>query len=57
MSSTLNRRYKRQKERDIKKGKIEEHLRIPTEKDVQEYINNKSKELSIENSFSKIKTN
>ena len=44
MSSTLNRRYKRQKERDIKKGKIEEHLRIPTKQDVEEYILNKKKE-------------
>jgi hypothetical protein len=41
MSSTLNRRYKRQKERDFRKGKIEEYLTIPTEQDVEEYILNK----------------
>jgi hypothetical protein len=41
MSSTLNRRYKRQKERDFRKGKIEEYLKIPTEQDVEEYILNK----------------
>jgi len=44
MSSTLARRYKRQKERDIRKGKIEEHLTIPTKQDVEEYILNKKKE-------------
>ena len=41
MSSTLNRRYNRQKERDFRKGKIEEYLKIPTEQDVEEYILNK----------------
>lgn len=44
MSSTLTRRYKRQKERDFRKGKIEEHLTIPTKEDVEEYILNKKKE-------------
>lgn len=38
MSSTLNRRYKRQKERDFRKGKTDEYLTIPTKEDVQEYI-------------------
>ena len=44
MSSTLNRRYKRQKERDFRKGKIEEYLTIPTKQDVEEYILDKKKE-------------
>tara|TARA_R110000868_G_scaffold187018_2_gene429541 strand:+ start:293 stop:526 length:234 start_codon:yes stop_codon:yes gene_type:complete len=44
MSSTANRRFKRQKERDFKKGKIEEYLKIPTEQDVEEYILDKKKE-------------
>jgi hypothetical protein len=38
MSSTLARRYKRQKERDFRKGKTDEYLTIPTKEDVQEYI-------------------
>lgn len=45
MSSTDARRYKRKMERDIKKGKVEEYLTIPTEKDVEDYVLNKSKEL------------
>jgi hypothetical protein len=45
MSSTDARRYKRKRERDIRKGKIEEYLKIPTEKDVEDYVLNKSKEL------------
>jgi hypothetical protein len=44
MSSTLARRYKRQKERDLKKGKVEEYLTIPTKEDVEEYILNKKNE-------------
>jgi len=48
MSSTDARRYKRKRERDLKKGKIEEYLTIPTEQDVQEYINKKSMKLAIE---------
>ena len=44
MSSTATRRYKRQKERDFRKGKIEEYLKIPTEQDVEEYILNKKNE-------------
>ena len=57
MSSTLARRYKRQKERDLKKGKVEEYLTIPTKEDVEEYILNKKNESelglknSIENNF------
>jgi hypothetical protein len=57
MSSTLARRYKRQKERDFKKGKVEEYLTIPTKEDVEEYILNKKNESelglknSIENNF------
>jgi hypothetical protein len=45
MSSTDARRYKRKRERDIRKGKIEEYLTVPTEKDVEDYVLNKSKEL------------
>ena len=41
MSSTSARRYKRQKERNKLKGKIEEQITIPTKQDVEEYILNK----------------
>jgi hypothetical protein len=44
MSSTDARRYKRQKERNLKKGKVEEDVTIPTKQDVEEYILNKKKE-------------
>ena len=47
MSSTDARRYKRKKERDIKKGKIEEYITLPTEQDVEDYVLNKSKELRV----------
>jgi hypothetical protein len=46
MSSTDARRYKRKMERDIKKGKIEEYLKIPTEQDVEEYIMEKSNKIT-----------
>lgn len=45
MSSTSARRYKRQKERNKLKGKIEEQITIPTKQDVEEYILNKKQEL------------
>lgn len=51
MSSTASRRTRRRIERDKKKGIVEELLTIPTEKDVEEYITNKSKELRITDSF------
>ena len=44
MSSTQQRRLKRKMEQDIKKsikGKGERNIPIPTEKDVEEYINKK----------------
>lgn len=56
MSSTANRRHKRKIERLKKKGKLtaadimneEMMLTIPTPKDVEEYIDNKSKELRVQ---------
>jgi hypothetical protein len=54
MSSTDARRAKRKRERDIKKGLIEEMLVLPTEKDVEEYVLNKSKELRV---TEQVKTN
>jgi len=56
MSSTDARRYKRQKERDLKKGKIEKYLTIPTEQDVEQYISNKTKELTMNDPFVKTVT-
>ena len=47
MSSTDARRAKRKQQQLIKKGKIEEMLVLPTEKDVEEYVLNKSKELRV----------
>ena len=44
MSSTAARRFKRQKERDIRKGKVEQYYKIPTKEDVEEYILNKKNE-------------
>lgn len=53
MSSTFNRRMKRKKEQDIKKGiyKPEMELNIPTEQELNEYISNKSKELRMTDHF------
>ena len=45
------------RERDIKKGKIEEHLIIPTEQDVEEYVLNKSKELRMIETINPINLN
>ena len=44
MSSTAARRFKRQKERDIRKGKVEQYYKIPTKEDVEEYILEKKNE-------------
>ena len=50
MSSSQARRFKRKMEQDIKKGhkKANNHLAIPTEQDVQEYIDNKVKQMKNE---------
>ncbi len=56
MSSSSNRRHKRKIERLKKQGKLtvqdlindEMMLTIPTPEDVQEYIDNKSRELRIQ---------
>jgi len=57
MSSTDARRYKRKRERDIKKGKVEEYLTIPTEQDVEDYVLNKSKELRVIETINPVKLN
>jgi len=53
MSSTFNRRMKRKKEQDKKKGIYvqERELNIPTEQELEEYISNKSKELRMTDPF------
>ena len=53
MSSTFNRRMKRKKEQDKKKGIYvqERELNIPTEQELEEYITNKTKELRMTDSF------
>lgn len=56
MSSSANRRYKRKIEKLKKKGKLTvEHivnddmmLNLPTPQDVQDYIDNKVKELRVQ---------
>jgi hypothetical protein len=50
MSSSANRRYRRKMERDIKKDmkKQGRELEIPTEKDIQDYINKRITELKLE---------
>ena len=50
MSSSATRRWRRKMERDIKKDmkKQGRHLEIPTEQDIQEYINKKLTELKLE---------
>jgi hypothetical protein len=50
MSSSANRRYRRKMERDVKKHMKtkQRYLDVPTEQDVQDYINTKLKELKIE---------
>lgn len=54
MSSTDARRAKRKQQQLIKKGLIEEQLVLPTERDVEEYVLNKSKELRV---TEQVKTN
>jgi hypothetical protein len=50
MSSSAGRRFRRKMERDVKKHMKtkQRYLDVPTEQDIQEYINNKLKELNIE---------
>ena len=56
MSSTANRRHKRKIEKLKKKGKLtsedimneEMMLTIPTPKDVEDYIDNKAKQLRVQ---------
>lgn len=47
MSSSPNRRLRRKMDQDIKKGikTPGNKLKIPTEEEIEEYINNKRKEL------------
>ena len=50
MSSSQTRRWRRKMERDIKKDmkKQGRHLDIPTEQDIQNYINKRITELKID---------
>jgi hypothetical protein len=50
MSSSATRRFRRKMERDVKKHMKSKgtYLNVPTEQDVQDYINTKLKELKIE---------
>jgi hypothetical protein len=50
MSSSANRRFRRKMERDVKKHikTKQTYLDVPTEQDIQDYINNKLKELKLE---------
>lgn len=50
MSSSANRRFRRKMERDVKKHMKtkQTYLDVPTEQDIQDYINNKLKELKLE---------
>jgi hypothetical protein len=59
MSSSANRRYRRKMERDIKKDmkKQGRHLDIPTEQDVQDYINKRITELKLEPNGMQLQTN
>ena len=56
MSSTFNRRMKRKKEQDKKKGIYvqERELNLPSIEEVQEYITNKSKELRMTDPFDNV---
>jgi hypothetical protein len=50
MSSSPARRFRRKMERDVKKHikTKQTYLDVPTEQDIQDYINNKLKELKLE---------
>ena len=59
MSSSANRRMRRKMERDIKKDNKKQgrYLDVPTEQDVQDYINKRIKELKIETDGMQLQTN
>jgi hypothetical protein len=59
MSSSANRRFRRKMERDVKKHNKKQgrYLNVPTEQDVQDYINTKLKELKIEPDGMQLQTN